>query len=304
MSRSAMKRFLASVALMLSFVSGAAEITFTRADAKLAYETAESLVKEHTPRNGGTLRGRLAANWLMDRASRCGADVEVDQFTAMTPKGEKKFANVVLEVPGTRTNAAWIVVMSHFDTAPTAKQPFQGANDGASTSGLLVALSGAIRRAGPQPYGIMLVWTDGEECLEAYGQNDGFQGSKHLVEYFRKKERSVKTALCLDMLGDKDLHVIVPSNTTEPLKKIALMAAKRAGVDGLVKLNDSLVVSDDHSAFLSAGCPAIDLIDFEYGPHNAWWHSTEDTMDKISVESLEKSGRLAAAFLNLLQLSR
>lgn len=299
-----MKSLLVSMTLVLASVQGAAEVSFTKEDAKLAYETAAALVKEHTPRDAGTLRGRLAAKWLMDRASWCGADVVVDEFTAQTPKGEKKFSNVMLEYPGTRTNASWIVVMSHFDTAPTAKQPFQGANDGASTSGLLVALAGAIRRAGPQPYGVMLVWTDGEECQVAYGPNDGFQGSRHLVDLFRRQGRSVKTAICLDMLGDKDLHIMVPANTTEPLKQIALMAAKRIGQENLVKINDSIVVSDDHSAFLEAGCPSIDLIDFDYGHGNAWWHTPEDTMDKISLDSLETSGRLVAAFINLLQLSR
>ena len=67
-----------------------------------------------------------------------------------------------------------------------------------------------------------------------------------------------------------------------------------------MKVDESLVVTDDHSAFLAHGCPAIDFIDFSYGPGNAWWHTPEDTMDKISEASLLSSGRLVAAFLNIL----
>jgi len=278
----------------------AAPLVFTKDDAKSAHEAVADFVKECTPRHAGTLRSRLAAGWLLVRASWCGADASLDAFRDETPFGERQFANVVIEFPGTKTNDDWIVVMSHFDTPATATQPCAGANDGASTCGLLIALADAIKRTGPHPDNIMLVWTDGEECAKEYGPNDGFHGSRHLVNQFREKRRRVKTAICIDMLGDKDLHIIVPANSTAVLKKWALLAAERAGLKGLVKVEEKLVVTDDHSAFLSAGCPAINFIDFEYGPGNAWWHTPEDTMDKVSEASLFSSGRLIATFLNIL----
>ena len=296
-----MKRLAGVVACALSVCSaGAAPVVFTKDDAHVAYEAADDFVKACTPRHSGTLRCRLAAGWLLDRASWCGADASLDAFRDTTPLGERQFANVVIEFPGTKTNDDWIVVMSHFDTPSTAKQPCAGANDGASTSGLLIALADAINRTGPHPDNIALVWTDGEECFKAYGPNDGFHGSRHLVDQYRQKKRSVKTAICLDMLGDKDLHVIVPGNSTAILKKLAKQAAEKAGLKDLLKIDESLVVTDDHSAFLSAGCPAINFIDFDYGPGNAWWHTPEDTMDKVSEKSLLSSGRLVAAFLNIL----
>ena len=296
-----MKRLGGVAACALAvWAATAAPVAFTREDARAAYEAADAFVKECTPRHAGTLRGRLAANWLLDRASWCGADASLDTFRNETPIGELPFANVVIEFPGTKTNGYWIVLMSHFDTPRTAKQPCAGANDGAATSGLLVALADAINRTGPHPDNIALVWTDGEECVKEYGPKDGFYGSRHLVEQFRKKNRRVKTAICLDMLGDKDLHVIVPANTTAVLKKLALQAAEKVGMKGKLKVDETLVVTDDHSAFLAAGCPAINFIDFDYGPGNAWWHTPEDTMDKVSEASLLASGRLVAAFLNIL----
>ena len=278
----------------------AAPLEFTKDDAKSAHEAAADFVKACTPRHSGTLRCRLAAGWLLDRASWCGADVSLDAFRDTTPLGERQFANVVIEFPGTKTNDDWIVVMSHFDTPSTAKQPCVGANDGASTSGLLIALADAINRTGPHPDNIALVWTDGEECAKAYGPNDGFHGSRHLVDLFRRKNRSVKTAICLDMLGDKDLQISVPANSTAVLKKLAVQAAEKAGLKKLLKVEKTLEVSDDHSVFLAYGCPAIDFIDFNYGPGNAWWHTPEDTMDKVSEASLLSSGRLVTAFLNIL----
>ena len=167
--------------LLVSFQLQANPIEFTEDDAHVALATASNLVERCTPRDAGTMRGRLAANWILDRVSRTGADATLDKFRAPTPDGERTFANVMVEFPGTKTNAAWIVVMSHFDTMPNIGEGFQGANDGASTSGLLVALASALRRSGRQPESIALVWTDGEECRKAYGPNDGFQGSRRLA---------------------------------------------------------------------------------------------------------------------------
>ena len=281
----------------------AAAIAFTPSDARLAHEEAAALVREHTPRHAGTIRGRLAAGWILDHVSRTGVDATLDTFSAATPDGEKNFTNVMVEFPGTRPNAPWIVLMSHFDTAPNAGEGFQGANDGASTSGLLIALAAAIRRAGPVTNNIALVWTDAEECRHEYGPNDGFQGSKHLVDVFRERRRPVKAAICLDMLGDRDLNIIIPGNGERTLRQLAKIAADRAGVGKKVALRDDLVVKDDHQAFLDAGCSAIDLIDFDFGSapgRNDYWHTSADTMDKVSEESLLTAGRLAAELINLL----
>ena len=295
------------LALCLSLFTSrlsAAPIEFTEADAHVALAAASNLVERCTPRDAGTLRGRLAAHWILDRVSRIGVDATLDKFNALTPDGERPFANVTVEFPGTKTNAAWIVVMSHFDTMPNIGAGFQGANDGASTSGLLVALARAIRRAGRQSENIAFVWTDGEECRRSYGPNDGFQGSRRLANSYRARKRAVKAAICLDMLGDKNLNITIPANTTPFLKEVALVAAKRVGVASKIKVNDDIVVKDDHSAFLEFGYPAIDLIDFDFGSVpglNDWWHTPNDTLDKISAASLLVSGRIATEMINDLQ---
>ena len=289
---------------LFTFHLSANPIEFSKADAHVALAAASNLVERCTPRDAGTLRGRLAAEWILDRVSRTGADATLDKFRAPTPDGERTFANVTVEFPGTKTNAAWIVVMSHFDTMPNIGEGFQGANDGASTSGLLIALASAIRRAGRPAENIALVWTDGEECRKSYGPNDGFQGSRRLADSYRARNRVVKAAICLDMLGDKNLNITLPANTTPILKDIALAAAKRIGAEKKIVYKDDIVVKDDHSAFLDLGYPSIDLIDFDFGSApglNDWWHTPNDTLDKISAESLLLSGRLTAEILNALQ---
>ena len=278
-------------------------LSFAPTDAAFAYETAAGLVSNCTPRNAGTPGAIRAAEWLARRATEQGVKAELDRFRANVYAERFEFANVVAELPGTDPAAPWIVLISHFDTAPTAAKGFEGANDGASTSGLLMALACRLARRQNRRWNVMCVWTDAEECRIAYMPRDGFQGSRRLLENIRAKGRSVQAVICLDMLGDRDLNIVIPANTTPFLRKLALRAARNAGVADKVTSRDSIVVKDDHSAFYDAGYPAIDLIDFEFGSApglNDYWHTPKDTMDKVSVNSLLLSGRLVAGMLELL----
>ena len=281
---------------MLSLVLAAA-LEFTAQDAQLAYEKARELVEACTPRDAGTIRGKIAANRILDAASAAGADVRRDAFRAKTPAGEKEFTNLYAEFGGGGDDARWVVVVSHYDTKPGVDCP--GANDGASTTGLLIGLANAFSNWKESKGNLMLIWTDGEECMSAYGPDDGLWGSKRAAEYLASKERKVQAVICVDMLGDKDLGISIPANVSPTLAKIALHAAKRAGYPGLVKPIGELV-KDDHVAFMDKGFKAVDLIDFSYGPNNSYWHTPQDTMDKISEASLLKSGKIVAELLNIL----
>lgn len=275
----------------------AAAFEFTPADAHVAWEAASQLVVDCTPRDAGTIRGRIAANRILDVASATGADVRRDVFRAMTPKGEREFANLYAEFRSGSETDRWVVVISHFDTKPGTGCP--GANDGASTSGLLVGLSNALLRR-PEPKGnVMLVWTDGEESMVAYGANDGFWGSKRAAAYVAEKGRRIQAVVCVDMIGDEDLHISIPSNGSPALARIAQHAARRIGEESLVSLIPECVL-DDHVAFLDRGYKAIDLIDFSYGPGNAWWHTAADTMEHVSEKSLLRSGKLLVEMLKIL----
>ncbi len=275
----------------------AAALAFSPADARLAFDTASELVVSCTPRDAGTIRGRIAANRLLDAASAAGADVRRDVFRAMTPKGERDFTNLYAQFKCGDSTARWVILISHYDTKPDTQCP--GANDGASTSGLLVGIANAFSNWETPRGNLLLIWTDGEECMNSYSDEDGFWGSRRAVEFVAQQRLQVQAVICLDMLGDRDLSISIPSNGSSALAKIAMASAARAGLKGLVR-RTSDIVKDDHVAFLSRGYKAIDLIDFSYGPNNSYWHTPADTMDKVSVESLFKSGRLVVEMLNIL----
>ena len=95
-----------------------AALAFSPADAQIAFETARDLVADCTPRDAGTIRGRIAANRLLDAASASGADVRRDVFRAKTPKGEREFTNLYARFASDDASARWVVLVSHYDTKP------------------------------------------------------------------------------------------------------------------------------------------------------------------------------------------
>jgi hypothetical protein len=285
---------------MLQSLLLAASLAFTASDADFAFSCASNFVASCTPRDAGTARGRTASYWLLDEIARQGANAKRDCFDALTPCGRRQMVNIYCRFE-TDPSAEWVVLVSHYDTKPGVACP--GANDGASTSALLVALARVIVERGLPKGNLMLIWTDGEECMRSYSGSDGFWGSRRAAEILKRKGVKVRAAICLDMLGDRDLKVTVPANGDKTLARLACQAARKAGLgDGFVELvRDE--VKDDHMAFAAAGWKAIDLIDFIYGSKpflNDYWHTSEDTIDKISAESLHKSGRLVAEMLNML----
>lgn len=270
----------------------AAALSFTAVDAKLAYDSAVELVENCTPRDSGTLASHRAANFILDKVSSLGADAKLDIFKADTPKGVRTFSNVESEFISSLDNE-WIVFISHFDTKEGVDCP--GANDGASTTGVLIALAGKLFEYKPKNINILLLWTDGEECINYYSHNDGLWGSKYAAKKLKESSRKVRAVICLDMLGDKNLKITIPENVHPGFKKGLLRIAERKRVADKIVSSDN-IVTDDHVPFLEAGFRAINLIDFEFGSKrgfNDYWHTPKDTVDKISKESLLFTGSLA-----------
>lgn len=277
----------------------AAVLSFTYSDARKSFATACTLVAVHTPRDAGTPRGLMAANYILNAALLAGADARMETFTAPTPNGIREFRNVVAEWNVSSTGQC-VVVVSHYDTKPFTACP--GANDGASTTGLLVGLSEALARCHDLQGNVILMWLDGEECMYSYSPTDGLWGSKNAATALKASGRNVKAVICVDMLGDKNLKISLPRNTSPELRRLALDCAKRLGYGDIIEeMRES--VKDDHLPFRTLGFNAIDLIDFEYGSApglNDYWHTSKDTVDKISIFSLQTSGEIVCEMINSL----
>jgi Zn-dependent M28 family amino/carboxypeptidase len=109
----------------------------------------------------------------------------------------------------------------------------------------------------------------------------------------------VKAFILTDMIGDADLNVDRDTNSTPWLEDVVYEAAKRLGYQSHF-FGRQLEVSDDHLPFLKRGVPSVDLIDFTYGYNVAYWHTTEDTIDKLSPRSLQIVGGVVLETLRIL----
>jgi Zn-dependent M28 family amino/carboxypeptidase len=243
------------------------------------------------PKPAFSVAGSAAATHIESRLRAHGLEPAIDVFTDLTPNGPRILRNVVAELPGA---TGLVVLVSHYDTKSGISTNFAGANDSGSSSGLLIELARCLRGAGPLPVGVMVAFVDGEECLEAYGPRDGLHGSRRLAGRLADAKRDVLGVIVMDMIGDSDLTVTIPRNSSASLMNLAFKAAHRAGVREKFSIADIAIV-DDHVPFLQAGMRAVDLIDFHYGSTpgaNDYWHTASDTMDRLSPESLSAVGRV------------
>ncbi len=246
------------------------------------------------PRESGTDGAGRAAAFLAGRLSQLGMDARIDAFTDVTPDGTQTFRNVSARLTGTEPGL--ILLVSHYDTKSGIATNFEGANDSGSSTGLLLELARVLKeRRGGGP-DLEFLWVDGEECRAAYGPRDGLHGSRRRAAQLNASGEAarVRAVIVLDMIGDRDLRVTLPRNGDPRLGLAVFKAAEAEGVRHRFRLGEGTML-DDHVPFLEAGLPAVDLIDFEYGDgpgDNRYWHTTNDTLDKLSAESLETVGRV------------
>lgn len=246
------------------------------------------------PRVAGTDGMEQAVRYLAARLSEYGVKAEIDRFTEKTSYGEVTFRNVIARIPGPRPGL--VVLGSHTDTKGGISDDFIGANDSGSSTGLLVELARLLAGetwTGPD---LLLAFFDGEECHKKYGPKDGFHGSRRLVDQLREagELEQVRAAVIIDMIGEEDVHITLPRNCSPELVSLAFDAARAEGERARFKLYN-FNVGDDHVPFLQAGVPALNLIDFHFGSApglNDYWHTTEDTLDKLSPDSLELIGNI------------
>ena len=269
--------------------------------AKAMAET-EALVKI-SPRDANTGGARRASVLLEGRLKALGLKTTIDTFSEETPGGKMNFNNVLGRIPG-KTNRL-IVLASHFDTKSGIAKDFQGANDSGSSSGVLMELARVLASRGPYETEFMIAFLDGEECRKEYGPHDGLHGSRHLAQqiYEAGGAKLVQAVIVLDMIGDKNLNISIPLNSSRELTKELFYAAHETGSRSQFGLGPGSVL-DDHVPFQIAGMPSIDVIDFDYGSApglNDYWHTPKDTLDKLSVKSLQTVGDTVLKMIENLQ---
>jgi glutaminyl-peptide cyclotransferase len=254
------------------------------------------------PRPVGSANHRKVEDYIV--AHLAGDTVESDVFTADTPEGKFPVHNIIAKFPGTRDGI--VVIASHYDTNyPFRNTSFVGANDGGSSSGVLLEIANQLRgeaKGKPrQGYSVWLVWDDAEEAVRQWSDNDSLYGIRHIADKWQADGtlKRIKAFLLADMIGDADLNVDRDQNSTPWLEDIVYEAATRLGYQSHFYAR-TIQINDDHLPFMSRGVPCADLIDFNYGYENVFWHTAQDTLDKLSPKSLEIVGGVILQTLQIL----
>jgi Zn-dependent M28 family amino/carboxypeptidase len=236
-----------------------------------------------------------AEEFLRSHFQRQHDQLEEDKFTADTPIGPVPLNNFIVRYPGRKNGV--IVLGTHYETNyPLRTIAFVGANDGGSTTGLLMAIADRLHAdtVGGKKldgYSVWLVFFDGEEAINSWSRSDSTYGSRHLAARWGRDGTlvQIKAFMLADMIGDKDLDIQREDNSTGWLVDLVRQAAKKFGYERYFFQKD-MAVEDDHLPFVERGVPSIDVIDLDYGPNNSYHHTAQDTMDKISAHSLTVDG--------------
>jgi glutaminyl-peptide cyclotransferase len=239
-----------------------------------------------------------------------GGTIDADDFTAKTPRGPMPVHNIIGKFNVSASPAQPILILAgHYDTL--FKRGFIGANDGASSAGILLAFADALARQKTRTQ-VWLLWTDLEEAIRSFDGNDGLYGSKHLAQKLAGSGEGsrVHGLFLLDMIGDKNLNVARETNSDRPLQDVISEAANQLGYARYFFHYEESII-DDHMSFIVAGIPAVDVVDAQYGrmgpqfdSMGEFHHSDADTMDKVSEQSLGVVGRTILLTLEILDAQR
>lgn len=243
------------------------------------------------PRPIGSTNHTKVENYILDHLK--GDEVEQDAFDINTSEGKFPVRNIIAKFPGSRDGI--IVIASHYDTNwPLRNEAYVGANDGASSSALLLEIANQLRGKKLEGYSIWLLWDDAEESMRLpWFDPEALYGVRHLASKWGADGtlKRIKAFLLEDMIGDADLQIERDQNSTSWLEDLIYQAATHLGSQSHF-FERTTAVSDDHLPFVQKGVPSADLIDFEYGYNNVFWHTPDDTVDKLSGKSLDIVGKV------------
>ena len=247
------------------------------------------------PRPAGSTAIEKSRDYIEDQLRRFGWQATRQTFSDDTPRGKIHFVNLLAQFSGQENaRASLLLLCSHYDTKMFDTIRFVGANDGGSSTGLLLELARVIGQHPNLARKIELVFFDGEEAVEQFSQADGLYGSRYFARQLQGAgAKQFRGGLLFDMVGDRSLGITLPADSPAEMARDIFAAAEALKLRSyFTYLGRELI--DDHVPLNAIGIPTLDIIDFDF----PWWHTADDTMDKISAQSLQTVGSVALYYLS------
>ena len=234
-----------------------------------------------------------ARDYIEAQLRQSGWQVIRQAFTDDTPRGKIHFVNLIARFAGDGTQAPSFLLCSHYDTKLFDTIRFVGANDGGSSTGLLLELARVLGQHPNLARKVELAFFDGEEAFENFSATDGLYGSRYFARQLQGDDaKKIRGGILFDMVGDRSLGITLPADSPAAVARDVFAAAEALKLRKHFSYLDRNLI-DDHVPLNAIGIPTIDIIDFDY----PWWHTADDTMDKISAQSLQIVGSVALYYL-------
>src|SRR6202008_3247836 len=251
---------IASIFSVVSFVQtgslGAAETKiWEEFSGEKAFANVQRLV-DFGPRPAGSKAIEKSRDYIQDQLRRFGWQVTRQAFSDDTPRGKTQFVNLVAQFSAQGKAASPLFLLcSHYDTKMFDTIRFVGANDGGSSTGLLLELARVIGQHPDLARKIELVFFDGEEAFEQFSQKDGLYGSRYFAREL-KTARQFRGGLLFDMVGDRSLGITLPSDSPAEMARDIFAAAEALKLRNYFTYLDRELI-DDHVPLNAIGIPTL-----------------------------------------------
>ncbi len=268
-------------------------------DGAKAYEQVARLVA-FGPHPPATDAIRSVQKYIRAQLEGFGCAVDEDDFNAQTAMGNMAMKNIVAKIPG--TGPGIILLLTHYDTKRVDN--FVGAEDAGSSSGVMLEMARVLCGQPKRANAMWIAFLDGEETqaqLE-WDEADSLYGSREMAArlVLSGDSKRVRAAILADMVGQKNLLLPRDSESTEWLTNLIWKTAASLGYKDIF-VSRKTYNGDDHESFLKRGMPAVDIIDLENYIDLGYWHTSQDTLDKISPRSLAIIGHVILESVSQLQ---
>jgi len=246
------------------------------------------------PHPAGSQAIAQVQDYILAELSSAGCTADVDPFVAQTPAGEVPMKNILVKIPGDRPGI--IMLATHYDTKKIDN--FVGADDGGSSTAVMLEVARNLcGRHGR--YQVWIAFFDGEEAVNLEWKDpDNRYGSRQMAAKLNLSGdlKNIRAFILADIVGSRELLLKRDSNSDKSLNDLVWAAANRLGYSG-VFVNTPTAIDDDHQSFSTRGVKTVDIIDLEI----SYWHTPQDTLDKISSKSLAVVGHVILETVKQLQ---
>jgi glutaminyl-peptide cyclotransferase len=252
------------------------------------------------PRPAGSPAIAQTQDYILAELKSYGCAADIDAFSSDTPVGRLPMKNILVKIRGDRPGV--ILLGTHYDTKRL--EDFVGADDGGSSTGVMLELA---RSLCPQHgrYAVWIAFFDGEEAVRPeWHDPDNCYGSRQMAARFANSGdlSRIKAFLLADIVGTRTPHFKRETYSTKALVDLVWGVAQKLGYAS-VFVEDSSAVEDDHQSFLKRHVPSVDVIDLDNGPGGDvyYWHTPQDSLDKISPKTLAIVGHVFLESVKQLQ---